>query len=734
MSTVAARHGDADASSHRWSERLFSAVPLASAFVWLCLLYGWQAWSLRSPWLFADELDYTQLARSIADTGHPGRRGESESFATLYAYLTAPAWLFDRTETAYQAAKLIGVVTMTSALFPAYALARMLVSRGPALFAAIASAAIPAFAYSSLLLTETLAYPYAAMCFFLIVKALTSRGTRWLVLATAACLLAPLVRGQLALLPAVFAGSAALLAWSGEWGRARRAGWSWIEWTAAAAVAGVGALFASELIGRFWGQWEAATQHPRSMLDHAVWAAGALVIGLGVLPLLAAVAGAWRPGGSPAHRPFVAVLATAALGFCLYTAGKAAFLATFFESRVEERNLIYLSPLLFVAAAVWLEQGKTRLVPLGLAVAGAALLIVVTPYELDPSALYADAPSLSILSYANQYFDWDDGAVQTALLVVLGVSTALILGVAAIRERRTALIGIAALVLAWNVTAEMAASDASDAFADKLATEVPQPFDWVDRATGGEATVYLGQGILNANAIHLLEFWNRSITRVWTRDDTAPGPGPTETPRLAAPDGTLSPDTGARYVLADIGIEPQGTEVAEAGRWKLYRLDGPLALQRDVTGLYSDGWIGSDATYSQYSTQGGRLGIASVRTSRLGSCGLDPGARVRISIGPLALDASGNPTFARVREVQRHRLRSCTSPIFLLFSPPPPFHVRVHIEPTFVPAEEDPRETDRRELGAQVSFGFVPATGSPGARPGPRERRPPRTRPAGGTP
>ena len=48
---------------------------------------------------------------------------------------------------------------MTSVIFPTYFLARMLVGRGAALFAAAGAAAIPSLAYSSWIVEEPLAYP-----------------------------------------------------------------------------------------------------------------------------------------------------------------------------------------------------------------------------------------------------------------------------------------------------------------------------------------------------------------------------------------------------------------------------------------------------------------------------------------------------------------------------------------------------------------------------------------------
>ena len=54
----------------------------------------------------------------------------------------------------------------------------MVVGKTAALFAAAGAGAIPALAYSSWIVEEPLAYPYAALCFFLIAKALVTRAAR----------------------------------------------------------------------------------------------------------------------------------------------------------------------------------------------------------------------------------------------------------------------------------------------------------------------------------------------------------------------------------------------------------------------------------------------------------------------------------------------------------------------------------------------------------------------------
>ena len=67
---------------------------------------------------------------------------------------------------------------MTAAIFPAYFLARLVVSRPYAIFAAVGAVAAPALSYSPFLVDEPLAYPAATLAFLLIARAAV-RPTRW---------------------------------------------------------------------------------------------------------------------------------------------------------------------------------------------------------------------------------------------------------------------------------------------------------------------------------------------------------------------------------------------------------------------------------------------------------------------------------------------------------------------------------------------------------------------------
>ena len=50
-------------------------LALVGAYLLLCCLFLWQAWRRETPTIFTDELELTQLSRSIAETGQPARRG-----------------------------------------------------------------------------------------------------------------------------------------------------------------------------------------------------------------------------------------------------------------------------------------------------------------------------------------------------------------------------------------------------------------------------------------------------------------------------------------------------------------------------------------------------------------------------------------------------------------------------------------------------------------------------------
>ena len=712
-------------------DRFLAAAPLLSIFFTLCFVYAFEAWSKGTPWLFSDEFEWTQLSRAIAQTGHAARRGEPSSFKSVYAYLIAPAWRISDTQSAYDTVKYIGVLLMTSVAFPAYGLARVVVSRNAALFVAAGSAVIPALIYSSFIITEPLAYPYAALCLFLIVKALATLRVRWLAAAAAASLFAPLVRGELAVLPAAYVLAALAVVWASEPVRRRWSRWSWWDWVGAAVLFVGAVLFVSAYLGHHSYTWLIATgYYKRRMLHFGLDSAGALMIGLGILPFvvgLAAIVPRFRAPSTPELRAFRSVLASAIVVFMLYTAVKAAYVSTVFEGRISERNLIYVVPLLLAGTALWFERRALNMVA-AVGAAGLALaLVLITPYKMNIQ-LYSDAPGLAILQQANRYVHWTPTDAKIALLVVFAATVALL----TLSWRgdlwraglwRGTVVGAGVFVLAWSFTGELAAAQGSKAIADNALRTMGRPLDWLDRETHGQPAVYIGQHVSDAQGVQLLEFWNRSLTRVWSLDGTAPGPGPTLTPDLLDVAGDLEPDPHIPYVVADSGISVAGrlfsrhSRIAGGGRqyWRLYRVSPPFRLRANLDGRDADGWItasGPDqdaiASYNQYTTRGGRRGKAVVTVSRRES-GFDVPSSVVIYVGTLIVGNDHQPHLGRVTAVRRWTVNEHLTKTFVIPAPSQRFRVEVHIKPTFQPCVLDPvTSVDCRWLGAVVRFGVLP--------------------------
>ena len=714
MISAAPREDAAAAAETSVFDRVYAAVPLAFVFVCLSSLYVWQAYNHVSPWEFGDELQLTQISRAIAHTGHGARRGQPYGFHTLYTFLTAPGWWIGSTTKAYEVVKYIGVFTMTAAVFPAYFLSRLIASKRASLFAAAAAGAIPSFAYTSLILTEPLAYFWSTLCLFLVAKGLATRSRRWLLVAAAACLIAPLVRGQLAVLPAIFVLAALALGWAGAPARRWRSRWSRRDWVSGVVLLIGVIVFVNAIVSSRSHEWLIATGYYRGrIIDLGIWAAGAFTIGLGILPVVAGLSALFRPKGEPRTpelRAFAAVLAASVVGFGLYASVKAAFISTNFATRIEERNLIYLAPVLLAATALWLDRRRILLVPLLAAAGFACYVVLATPYALD-NVPYDDAFGLSIVQMTNRRLSFAISGVEWLVVGTLVVSVALLLAPRLLERRRAvsgAVVGLtAALVLAWSLTGEITGSNASNGYSRTVLDNFPSPPNWLDRIDGGKGAIYMGQGIDSGHAfgINLMEFWNRSLKQIWTLDGTDFGPGHTLTPDLAAANGRLFPDPPVDYVVADTGINLVGKVVGTFGRWRVYRIEHPLRTAQSVTGLFADGWSGDFAAYNQYATPGGHAGFLTVNVGRVAAFGAParPG-NVTIKLGQLVVGPDHEPALGKVIAVRHWRALAGKETSFVIRTPPPPIRVEIRVSPTFSP--HDYGASDQRQLGVQAAFGF----------------------------
>jgi hypothetical protein len=720
--TVTASRARPTARGRSAADRILAAFPLLSVFVWLGAVYAWQVWRHGSPWLFTDELQFTQLSRAIAETGHAARRGQPHSFDTLYTYVTAPAWRVASVHHAYNAIRYLNVIVMTATVFPAYKLARFVVGRRAALFAATGAIVIPSFAYTGLIVEEPLAYAYSTVCLYLIVAAFLRRTRWWIVAAVVASLIAPLFRGELVVIPATFVLGALFLIWRSAAVERWRTRWSREDWIGAAVLLVGACILTSATFGHKSHEWLIATGfYPHRMWTLGMRSAGALAIGLGIFPFVAGLAALWRAPGEPPRfevRVFRSVLFAAVIAFGMYTAVKASFISTTFGTYTVERNLIYLSPLLFVGTALWLERRSVHPVAVAAASVFALYLVLTTPYEMG-THFYSQSPGFALLEWFNRTstaFLTPTGA-KVVLLIILVLTVAVLLA-----PRFEPRVGFAAAVvacgfaLAWTFAGELAGASASNSYARSFLSNIRGDPTWLDKATHGAPTLYLGQQMQDSNSEWLLEFWNRSLKAVWSLDGTAQGPGPFLTPDLAATDGTLYPDPHYPYVVADRGIRVEGKVLArhdhKAGGsyipWTLYRVAEPLRLRWAYVGVQPDGWMSSDSSYTRYWSRGNKPGTMVIRLTR------EPGtaATATVRIGQVIRGSDKQPHLGRNVIVRTGRLTSKKTLVFRIRAPGPRFRVEVHVNPTFRPIDvTQGRSSDARQLGAQVTYTFKPAGG-----------------------
>jgi len=715
--------------------RVESVLPLVGVYLLLATLYSWQAWRRETPTIFSDELELTQISRAIADTGEAARRGDPYGFSSLVPWLTAPFWWLHPVANAYEAIKTFQAFVMAAAMFPAFLLARRVVSAPWAYFAAVATIAAPALSYSPILVEEPWAYPAATVALWLAVRAVDAPSRSSVALAFAACVVAVATRSQLAALFGALAAGLLALWWQSE--RMRRWRATWTTWDRiGAAVLAVGAvIILAAFIGHRSNEWATATTLWKGrMVEYGSWASGAFAIGVGVLPAIALLAVLAVPASErvrPGVRAFVVVSGGAVVSFGWYAAIKGAYLSTTFSSLVVERNLLYLAPLAFLATAYLLERAVAPL--WAVVAAGAAVFAMIASVPIDrgvDSFPYYEAHGLSILALANREWAWPLERIENVLVVVTIAATALlaVLGTP-LRGRMSriaapAAVAVAVGLLAWNLTAEVYAAVGEHDFSARVESNIPKPNDWIDRAAGGGSVVMLGQRMNdNPLGVSSTEFWNRSIQKVWSVDGSGPGPGHTLTPDLQDVDGTLWPDPHTDFVLASNGVQVVGEEVAANAdaNATLVRLDGPIRLRSNETGIAADGWVVGNAgdpseparaAHNQFDVSESGKGTLVVRLSRETFCPSGvrslPGV-ARVRIGELGRGTDKQPAISRETDKRTVYVPACASRTVPLPTPDGPWRAEVAID-TFVPAEVDPETSgsERRPLGARIAFDVRP--------------------------
>jgi hypothetical protein len=705
-------------------EGRFESVLLAGLL--LAAVVGWiiAGRRIEAPWIFGDELTYSEYAKSFADSGEFLFREQPGEFVSIYPALISPAWLADSVTTAYSIAKAINVVLMASAVIPLYLWARRIVSPGYALLPALLVLVMPSFVYTGNLMTESAFLPAFVLAGFTAALAMERPTPLRQLLAVAATVLAALIRLQGFILVAVIPTAVVLkvlfdVRAAGRPLRLRSIANELRPFLPAAVLSGVAvvvyavvSLASDRPFTRVLGAYRDVPDADYSASEVLRWTVthlGELSLAVGMVPVSALVvllALAWQRAATftAAERAFLAFAAAAAPWVVAHVAA----FASEFSLRVEERNMFYLAPLLFLALALWLARGLPR--P-GTATAIAVLLptalLVALPLEsLFNVSLRTDTFGLIPLLRVSDVLD---GGIHAARIVlVAGALAAGLLFAAFPRSLMKPVIPAAVAVFLLLSAYSVSGSAKTQSHAKRFAYLLEPDPNWIDDRLGADGNAaLLFTPSLNADPDVALqqEFWNRSVRDVYNFEAPAyifPGVDVAADTRT----GLFATATGAQprppFAVADTtSVRLAGTLVAQSGRVGLFRLEGPLRLAAKWEGIEADGWIGTDATYAQYWNEADAPGVLAIELSREGAPTRVPRTDVRVEIAALVGDRSGATRVSESATIRSGQVRTLR-----LQTPRPPFRLRVHSERTFSPADYGSEDT--RQLGVRVSLRFRP--------------------------
>jgi hypothetical protein len=714
-----------DVVSHdgvRWA-----VVALAGLVLFLVALRIWVATRIVTPWIQTDELMYSELARSVADTGTFHVRGDAIAWYNFgYAALIAPAWLFAEAQsTAFTLAKTINVGLGVLTLVPTYLWTRRLTSTGYALLAAGLTALMPSLLYASTLMSENGFLPAFVLAALTISLAL-ERPTLWRqALAFAAIGLASLIRVQgvvlLAVLPTAILLASVLEARVAPPGRRLRDAGRYLVrfWSSAAGLALLVAVYAAvkaaedQPLSSGLGSYRIVTESHYVLVESARWVCrhlADLVLATGIFPASALIVlvglSVIRGVPSRVDRAFLAT-AVAAIAWVV---PQAALFASNFSFRIEERYIFCLFPLLFVALALWLCRGAPRrpwpLAAVAAAAPAAAVLFALPLRSLLGIQILSDTFALIPLLRLSQLLS---GGVDT-VEVVLGLAVvAAALAFLFIPARFAAVLPLA--IAGFFAVSSYSVHRAMRDYALGLAAGTQEADrSWIDRALGPTQRVdYLYGGGEDtwheANVFWQLELWNRSLDDIYNIG-VEPQAGVVEvkasidraTGRLTLLPQDVPP---GRYAVAAERLGIAGKILARNGDLALYRLSPPARLRQAREGVYSDAWIGSEAAFTQYTTPGNRPTQLRLTVSREAWGGPDVPGRVAVRLGTVAA-RDGRAAIGNELESRTWVAHSGKAHTFTLRTPRPPFRVELKVSPTFSPRQFG--LTDDRQLGVQVAF------------------------------
>jgi hypothetical protein len=637
----------------------------------------WAALRVVTPWIYSDEITYSELGRNLYLDGHLAFLGRPIGFLSLLypAFVGLPLTLGD-VGTAYALLKGLQAVAMSLTAVPVYLWSRRLVSPRWALTASLLTLALPGLAYAGVIMSEVVFVPVVTVAAWAMAVAVARPSLRSQLLVAGAIALAVATRLQAVILLPAFA-TAVVVHVALDRRRPRQA----LRVFAPTIVlfAGLAGLWLAYRVsgghtaGALGGYRDVlqTTFDPHEVAKFVLYHAADVVLITALLPAAALIMlalQAFRRDVDAEVKAYVAV----AVSLVVWTVLEVGAFAQHYVGHLAERNLLPLAPVLFVGFVAWLARGayRPRYAVFLTAVALFALLstvplsrfvgntlpdaLMLVPFQkiqlrhpaenLDVLLPYLALPLLALFAFVPRRQVWLLPAVVFGLLVYTSVSV-------------------------------------SGAVADISRFLAPHLYgsskDWVDRAARGPVGyVYAGDDF---NPLFGSVFWNRRIRNLYSmRGTPIPGPMP-QTTVAPSPRGLLG-GVSEQYVLAKNSLVLGGTPVAAAPSpgLTLWHVDGRPELSAWLAGvdvqsqtergrrLYAVGVMGQVARLTFYDCRGGTLRVTLIggdaRTVTVSGGAVDKRVHLRL----------GKPGTAVVRtsgDGRRCEFTLTTSPGFVQVRP-----------------------------------------------------------------
>ncbi len=695
----------------------------------------WLASKIAVPQLLCDEFIYADVAKNVARHGDLQLRDQPWGGGVLYPIAIAPAWFFDSMADTFDAVKSINVALMTLTILPLYLWARRLMPPGYAVLPVLLFLLIPGFTFTVMVMTENAFLPAFIFACFAIALAVEIPTLPRQAFALLAIGLACSVRLQgLVLVPILLTAIplSVILAMraAGEKLRPRAFARRLRPYLASAGLLAGGALAyvvvetaRGNPLGVGLGSYRIIAEVDYTLRDVAYWTlrhVADLVLTTAVVPvsvfivLLGLAIGGRTTQG---ERAFLAVTTTAVF----WTTIQVGAFASTFAGWIVERYLFYVTPLLFLALALWLARGlpRPRLLT-GFAFAAPLALLLAIPISL------LSAPSLAVNTLGMYPFHELSEAVsgnETKVRAALWTGAVLAAVVFAVVPRFLACVAAPAMVAGFLGLASYFVFEAMEEQSIPMREIAGAAPSWVQDTIGSEteaAFLYrpgTDTDVERSSASMLqTQFWNPNLRTVYNLGVPEICPLPERTAGIDPASGRIIPADHSngvlpRYVVAERDLHVAGDRLAEGG-WlvlplALYRIDPPLRLEEHLEGVFRDGWMGSAAAYTRYGSPAQAANEVEVTVSRTFWGGEDVPGNVLIRTGTVIEGEDGGPRIGEVTATRRWTIHSSRFRTFFIPTPGPTFRVEIRIEPTFSPS--DFGQPDIRQLGAQVSFRFHPS-------------------------